>query len=110
MTVSRMIQLNSLVPISQTESATQHSLLSTQHSEFTRRDVLSMAAGLGISIHQVGDCLSQLGRHEQAQPWYERAVTEAEQGDIHGRIDHQSLEISRNALRALAPKPTAEDS
>jgi hypothetical protein len=50
MTVNRMIQLNSLLPISQTESATQHSALSTQHSEFSRRDVLRMAAGLGMSF------------------------------------------------------------
>ena len=27
----------------------------------------------------------------KARPWYERAVTEAEQGDVHGRVDHESL-------------------
>ena len=35
----------------------------------------------------MGYCLSQTGQDDQAQPWYERAVKESEQGDVHGRVD-----------------------
>jgi len=38
-----------------------------------------------------GILLSQTGQDDQAQPWYERAVKESEQGDVHGRVDHRSL-------------------
>ena len=31
------------------------------------------------------------GEHAAARPWYERAVAEKEQGDVHGRVDHASL-------------------
>ena len=54
---------------------------------------------LGISLHQVGYCLSSTGQYAEARPWFERAVAEAEKGDVHGRIDHVRLSIS---LRALA--------
>ena len=39
----------------------------------------------------IGASLLRIGRFEQAQPWFERAVAEAEQGDVHGRVDHASL-------------------
>ena len=39
----------------------------------------------------MGDCYSSTGRFEEARPWFERAVAEAEKGDVHGRIDHASL-------------------
>jgi predicted phosphodiesterase/tetratricopeptide (TPR) repeat protein len=42
----------------------------------------------------VGRALYETGRFEQARPWCERAVAEKEQGDVHGRIDHQSLGAS----------------
>jgi hypothetical protein len=29
-----------------------------------------------------------------ARPWFERAVAAAEQGDIHGQVDHGSLGVS----------------
>ena len=38
--------------------------------------------------------LLEVGHFEQARPWFERAVTEAEQGDIDGRVDHESLGTS----------------
>ena len=39
----------------------------------------------------VGSALLQVGQFAAAQPWFERAVEAAEQGDIHGRVDHASL-------------------
>ena len=39
----------------------------------------------------VGRALGKIGRFDEARPWFERAVAEAEQGDVHGRIDHASL-------------------
>ncbi len=48
----------------------------------------------GRPAHIVGDALFELGDYTQARPWYERAVTEAELGDIHGRINHESLGAS----------------
>ena len=50
------------------------------------------------SLHQVGVCLSRTGKFADAQPWYERAVTEKEKGDVHGRIDHASLGSSLHQL------------
>ena len=34
---------------------------------------------------------SKVERFDEARSWYERAVGEEEQGDIHGRVDHASL-------------------
>jgi tetratricopeptide (TPR) repeat protein/predicted phosphodiesterase len=51
----------------------------------------------GISIadgEAVGSALIAIGKFEEARPWYERAVAEAERGDVHGRVDHQSLGTS----------------
>jgi tetratricopeptide (TPR) repeat protein len=42
----------------------------------------------------VGRALCEVGRFEEARPWFERAVPEAEKGDVHGRMDHASLGIS----------------
>ncbi len=39
----------------------------------------------------VADALTEAGRYREALPWYQRAVEESEKGDIHGRVDHQSL-------------------
>jgi tetratricopeptide (TPR) repeat protein len=53
--------------------------------------------GTAISIidgETVGQALLEIGQFEAARPWYERAVAEKEQGDVHGRIDHASLGIS----------------
>ncbi len=48
--------------------------------------------------HSVGFALSQIGRFTDALPWYERAVAAAEQGDVHGRIDHASLGTSLHQI------------
>ena len=42
--------------------------------------------------------MSRTGEFAAARPWFERAVAEAEKGDVHGRVDHQSLDGSRRAL------------
>src|SRR5260370_1170539 len=42
----------------------------------------------------VGSCLSRTGEFAAARPWFERAVAEAEKGDVHGRVDHESLGTS----------------
>ena len=34
-----------------------------------------------------------------ARPWYERAVAQKEQGDVHGRVNHESVGVS---LRVVA--------
>ena len=49
---------------------------------------------LGRSLHQVGDCLAETGKYDEARPWFERAVTEKQKGDAHGRIDPESLGTS----------------
>jgi tetratricopeptide (TPR) repeat protein len=39
----------------------------------------------------IGRALTEIGQFAVARPWFERAVAEAEKGDVHGRIDHESL-------------------
>ncbi len=53
----------------------------------------------------VGSALVEVGNFDEARSWHERAVTEAEQGDVHGRINHQRLLSIKEALAAL---PDAE--
>jgi len=48
----------------------------------------------GLSIEDgewVGSALAEIGRFEEARPWYERAVEVKQKGDLDGRIDHESL-------------------
>jgi hypothetical protein len=41
-------------------------------------------------------------RFDEARPWFERAVKEAEQRDVHGRIDHANMSfILRNLAECL---------
>jgi tetratricopeptide (TPR) repeat protein len=42
----------------------------------------------------VGYCYSRQGKFAEALPWFERAVTAAEKGDVHGRVDPESLGTS----------------
>jgi len=42
----------------------------------------------------VARAMHELGRYDEARPWFERAVEAAEQGDVHGRVDHGSLGTS----------------
>src|SRR6185295_13710644 len=39
----------------------------------------------------IGRALIEIGHFAAARPWFERAVAEKEKGDVHGRIDHESL-------------------
>jgi tetratricopeptide (TPR) repeat protein len=57
--------------------------------------------GIKISVgdgEAVGRALANTGRFNEAQPWYERAVKEKEQGDVHGRVDHESLGSSLHQM------------
>lgn len=42
----------------------------------------------------IGDALCEIGRFDEARPWFERAVATKEKGDTDGRIDHESLSAS----------------
>jgi len=50
--------------------------------------------GTAISIidgETVGQALLEIGQFEAARPWFERAVAAAEKGDVHGRVNPESL-------------------
>jgi predicted phosphodiesterase len=61
----------------------------------------------------VGRALYETGQFAAAQPWFERAVAANEKGDVHGRIDHDSLGRSlrsgANCLRKLGRDSEAND-
>ncbi len=61
----------------------------------------------GSDCHSIGQGLSEIGLFDEARPWYERAVAEAEKGDVHGRVDHASLEVSKQALDRLSGERTS---
>ncbi len=46
----------------------------------------------------IGNALIGIGAFENARPWYERAVAAAGKGDVHGRVDHESLGASLHAV------------
>jgi hypothetical protein len=57
--------------------------------------------GREISLEEgelVGRALTEVGRFAAARPWFERAVTAKEKGDVHGRVDHASLGASLNQV------------
>ena len=57
--------------------------------------------GAGISALEgkaVGEALAEIGKFEEARPWFERAVAEAEKGGVRGRVDHESLGTSLHAV------------
>lgn len=50
--------------------------------------------GLKISLadgETIGRGLHHIGRFKEAQPWFERALTKAGKGNVHGPADHDSL-------------------
>ena len=60
-----------------------------------------LAAGLpapGEEGEWLGAALVEIGRFDAARPWYERAVSEAERADVHGRVDHESLGSSMHQV------------
>jgi hypothetical protein len=46
----------------------------------------------------IGRALCEVGRFAAARPWFERAVATKEQGDAHGRVDHESLSTSLHVV------------
>ncbi len=58
-----------------------------------RADLIAMAASeaIGIALHRIG-------QFEAARPWFERAVSEWEIGDIDGRVDHEGLGSSLHGV------------
>ena len=53
-----------------------------------------IAASKPVAVSEgtiVGRALRGMGRFDEARAWFERAVAEKEKGDVHGRIDHESL-------------------
>jgi tetratricopeptide (TPR) repeat protein/predicted phosphodiesterase len=57
--------------------------------------------GAGIPARQgvdIGEVLVMTGRYDEARPWFERAVAEAEKGDADGLINHDTLCMSLVAV------------
>ena len=48
----------------------------------------------GRSLHEVGYCYSRPGKFAEALPWFERAIAAKEKGDVHGRVDSESVGTS----------------
>ena len=48
----------------------------------------------GSEWHVVGVAITELGKFVEALPWFERAVAAKEKGDVHGRVDPESLGAS----------------
>lgn len=46
----------------------------------------------------MGKTLAMVGRFDTAMVWFRQAAIKNERGDEHGRVDHESLEISRRAF------------
>jgi hypothetical protein len=46
----------------------------------------------------VGGAITELGRFEEARLWFERAVIEAEQENVYGCVDHESLGLSLHQM------------
>lgn len=53
--------------------------------------LLPEEAALSLHAHEVGEGIVEGGRYDEALPWFERAVEIKQKGDVHGRVDHESL-------------------
>ena len=92
----RFVSLARSVAASPNDRSTAANLLSYQVGPEAWRQ-----AAVPLSVEDgetVGRALYEIGQFAEARPWFERAVTAAEQGDIHGRIDHESLGKSLHAV------------
>jgi len=49
---------------------------------------------LGDNLHEIGICAYEQGQWSAAAGWYEQALAEKRQGDLHGRVDHERLGVS----------------
>lgn len=58
-----------------------------------------LGSNLSTEDYQVvGRSLIELGEFDEACTWFERAIAEQQQGDLHGRIDHESVAGSMLAI------------
>jgi hypothetical protein len=71
----------------------------------TERDRWDLqAAAISVADGEtLGRALYEIGQFEAAKPWFERAVTEKERSDVHGRVDHESLGSSRTKWATACP-------
>ena len=46
---------------------------------------------LGRTLRWMGRCRLRLGQHEAARPWFKQAIEAALAGDIHRRVDYETL-------------------
>jgi len=71
-------------------------------------DEVSIGAG-----ETIGRALREIGRFTDALPWCERAVEAMEKGDVHGRVDQESLAVSLSrvaeCLRKLGRNKEADE-
>ncbi len=58
----------------------------------------SITRASAAALHLVGYCLASTEEFAAARPWFERAVAEAEQGDVHGRVDHAGVGSSLHQI------------
>lgn len=72
----------------------------SERSFGAKRSVATMWA----PVKATGDCLSSAGKFGEAGGWFERAVAAREQGDVHGRVDHESLAYSLRSTAACLRK------
>jgi hypothetical protein len=52
----------------------------------------------------LGVFYARAGQFARALPWFERAVEAAQKGDVHGRVDQESLRISLEAVSICRAK------
>jgi len=67
-----------------------------------RREAELDHLALGDNLHEIGNCSYGQGQWTTAAGWFEQAVAEKRQGDLHGRVDHVSLGKSLNLLGMCA--------
>lgn len=66
---------------------------------WSRRSRRRLDGGRDLGRKVKWEVTADRGEYAEALPWYQRAVEAAEQGDVHGRVDHASLAVSRQALQ-----------
>jgi tetratricopeptide (TPR) repeat protein len=59
-------------------------------------DWTEMLPNLSSKANMIGHALFEIGQFAAALQWFERAVAAKEKGDIHGRVDNESLGSSLN--------------
>jgi putative intracellular protease/amidase len=57
----------------------------------------------------IGRALLESGQFAAARPWSERAVAQAEQGDIHGRVDQSIINAIRRSFSRAPPADGGRD-